>query len=138
MLTKQTLKKLAVARVEDAQLLLDNRRASSAYYLAGYAVEMALKAYIAGLFQPDTIPDKGLVNVIFTHKLDQLMAASGLLPRFNSACRADPNLEANWGFVTQWNEQSRYEIIDPAVATALVAAIVGEDHGVFRWLEPNW
>lgn len=66
MLTKQTLKKLAMARVEEAQLLLNNHRDSSAYYLAGYAVEMALKAYIAGPFQPDTIPDKGLVNVIHT------------------------------------------------------------------------
>lgn len=81
---------------------------------------------------------KGLVNVIYTHKLDQLLAAAGLLPSFNSACRADPYLEANWGFVTQWNEQSGYEIIDPVVAATLVAAIVDEDHGVFRWLERNW
>jgi len=40
MLDRRTLEKLAVLRLDDAGYLLNNDRASSAYYLAGYAVEL--------------------------------------------------------------------------------------------------
>ena len=78
------------------------------------------------------------MNVIYTHKLDLLMSASGLLPDFNRACADDAYLEANWGVVTKWNEQSRYEIIDAIAAATLISAIVDVDHGMLRWLERNW
>lgn len=46
MLAKNDLEKLAQIRLEDSLFLLQAGRASSAYYLAGYAVELALKACI--------------------------------------------------------------------------------------------
>jgi hypothetical protein len=52
------LKALAQAKLDDAILLFDNKRYSNAYYLAGYAIELALKACIAKQFVADTIPDK--------------------------------------------------------------------------------
>ena len=42
MMTKGDLEKLALLRLEDAIFLLQATRFSSAYYLAGYAVELAL------------------------------------------------------------------------------------------------
>ena len=64
MLTKADLEALATTRLEDAQILLQAQRASSAYYLAGYAIELALKACIAKSFLPNVIPDKAFVTEI--------------------------------------------------------------------------
>lgn len=65
-------------RLDDAVLLWQNHKASSAYYLAGYAVELGLKAVICKLFQPDAIPDKAFVNAIYTHQFSQLLNVAGL------------------------------------------------------------
>ena len=62
MLTRAGLQQLAEVRLADAILLLQANRASSAYYLAGYAVELALKACVSKLVQPNTIPDKAFIN----------------------------------------------------------------------------
>ena len=58
MLPKHDLEQLAEMRLDDAVLLFESGRASSAYYLAGYAVELALKACISKQMQFGVIPDK--------------------------------------------------------------------------------
>ena len=138
MLTKNDLQRLAQIRLEDAILLLQNKKASSAYYLAGYAVELALKACAAKLFQNNTIPDKNLVNALYTHSLENLMATSGLLPELKTAIKNDPVFGANWGIVTKWTESSRYEFWDTMAATTLIQAIINENHGVFPWVKNHW
>lgn len=47
MMNRRDLKDLAAIRVREASLLLKNKQYSGAYYLAGYAVECALKACIS-------------------------------------------------------------------------------------------
>ena len=64
MLTRADLKQLAQIRLDDAIFLQQANRSSSAYYLAGYSVELALKACIAKLIQSDTIPEKAFINAI--------------------------------------------------------------------------
>lgn len=49
-ISKKDLKILSEVRLEEEQSLLANRYYSGAYYLAGYSVELALKACIAKLF----------------------------------------------------------------------------------------
>src|SRR5213595_801683 len=80
MVTKADLEALAEVRPADSFFLLQAERASSAYYLAGYAVELALKACIAKSFQPNAIPDKAFVNKIYSHSLEKLLGLAGLLP----------------------------------------------------------
>jgi hypothetical protein len=138
MLNKNDLQRLAEMRLEDSVLLLRNNKASSAYYLSGYAVELAIKASAAKLFQNDAIPDKNLINALYSHNLEQLMATSGLLPQLNAAIRKDSVFGANWGIVTKWNEASRYRIWDPIAATSLINAIIDKDHGVFSWVKSHW
>jgi HEPN domain-containing protein len=72
------LRAMAQAKLDDAVLLLQNGRFSNAYYLAGYAVELALKACIAAQFVADVIPDKSLVNAIYRHTLKDLVGTAGL------------------------------------------------------------
>jgi hypothetical protein len=52
------LQQLAEERVRDAEALLNAGQWSGAYYLAGYAVEFALKACIAKLTNQHDFPDK--------------------------------------------------------------------------------
>jgi len=46
----------AQAKLDDAELLLENKKFANAYYLAGYAVEIGLKACIAAHISAETIP----------------------------------------------------------------------------------
>jgi len=55
---RATFQKLAEARLAEATLLLASGLPSGAYYLAGYAIECALKAIIAAQFRASEIPDR--------------------------------------------------------------------------------
>ncbi len=138
MLTKNDLEKLSETRLNDAIHLLRGNKASSAYYLAGYAVELGLKVCISKLFQENVIPDKNLVNATYTHSLEALMATSGLLPQLKKDMKNDAVFSANWGIVTKWNEHSRYEFWDAITATSLITAIIDQDHGVYPWVKKHW
>ena len=138
MLSKNDLEKLAHVRLEDSQLLLDADRSSSAYYLAGYSVELALKACISKLIQPNVIPEKAFVNAIYTHKLDNLLSIAGLLPQFNASAKTDTQFAAYWAVTSKWTEESRYEFWDPIAATTLLGAIREPKHGVFQWVKKQW
>lgn len=138
MLSRADLQRLSEVRLEDSIVLLRANKPSSAYYLAGYSVELALKACISRLFQSDTIPDKGLVNAVYTHNLESLMNSSGLLPALNKKMDEDAAFGASWGIVSKWNESSRYELWDPVTAATLITAIIDEDHGVLPWLKTHW
>jgi hypothetical protein len=138
MLTRADLQRLAQVRLEDALFLLHGNRPSSAYYLAGYAIELGLKACISRLVQPDTIPDKGFINAIYTHKLDSLISISGLRPQFDADTKADSQFAAYWAIANNWSEESRYEVWDAITAATLLQAVHEPNHGVFRWVKKHW
>jgi HEPN domain-containing protein len=138
MLTRTSLQRLAQVRLDDALLLLQSNRPSSAYYLAGYAVELGLKACISRQVRSDTIPDKGFVNAIYTHSPERLLSLAGLKPQFDADARADSQLAGYWAIVNNWNEESRYEPWDPIAAASLLEAVNDPAHGVFRWLKQHW
>ncbi len=138
MLTKKDLENLAEMRLGDANLLLQNQRASSAYYLAGYAMDLALKVCISKQIQSAVIPDKAFINEIYTHKLDKLLGLAGLRTQFDSDSRINPQLDANWAIVTKWDEQSRYKLWDPLEAESLIKALNDPSYGVFQWVKRHW
>jgi hypothetical protein len=55
---RATFQELARARFAEANLLLESGFPSGAYYLAGYAIECELKAFIAAVFRANEIPGK--------------------------------------------------------------------------------
>ena len=66
MANERTLfQRLAELRLLEAKLLFRERQPSGAYYLAGYAIECALKAIIAAQFRANEIPDKAMVNRVY-------------------------------------------------------------------------
>lgn len=138
MQTKKDLEKLAQIRLDDAILLQTNNRSSSAYYLAGYAVELAIKAVIANLVQPSTIPDKAFILATYTHNLGDLLSTAGLRPQFQTETKNDPQFAAYWAIASQWTETSRYEVWDSITAATIITAITDPTHGVFRWVKSHW
>ena len=136
--TKKDLETLADTRLGDATLLFDAGRYSAAYYLAGYAVELAIKACIAGVFRADVIPDKSFVNAVYSHKLDELLGLAGLKQQFQSDASTNPALAAAWGVASKWNETSRYEMRDQFAAASMIQAIGDLNDGVLQWLKKYW
>jgi HEPN domain-containing protein len=141
MATERTLlQQLAIHRLDEAKLLLREREPSGAYYLAGYAIECALKALIAAQFREHEIPDKSLIDKIYTHNLPALLGLTGIAEPFEAAREADPELDRKWSIVKSWSEQARYSVWTEAQALAMIRAIDGDDkiEGVFQWLSAHW
>lgn len=139
-ISKIQAQQLAEERLAAARVLLIGPAPcwSSAYYLAGYTVELALKACIAGQFRSDEIPDKKLVNDIYTHDLKVLLNRSQLDRQLKEDVKRCPDLLENWATVSDWRETSRYELKTEHEAKDLVQAIDEPLNGVFTWLKKHW
>lgn len=132
------LKTLSDMRFEDAEVLLKAGRFSAAYYLAGYAVECALKAVIAISFRAQVIPSQRFVSAVHTHNLAELVSLSGLKAALDAAKTRDPQFEANWAFVSGWKETSRHERLDPFTAHRMLTSVGDPAAGVLQWLKTHW
>lgn len=132
--------RLALMRAEDAKALLDSGRYEGSYYLAGYAVECALKACIAKQTREyDFPPPRKVVEAVYTHDLNRLMSASGLRSEFETAAKADTVLARYWNEVGNWSEEARYEpAITEQMARGIYAAVTDDIHGVLTWLMKYW
>lgn len=130
---------LAEDRIADAQALLDAGRWSAAYYLAGYAVECALKACIAKQTNLHDFPDKDRTSSAYTHSLVGLAKVALLDKDLRKTQReANPGLYSNWPVVKDWSEQARYKQTDEKTARELYLAITNLDGGVLPWIKQNW
>lgn len=137
-MNRSDLQRLSNARVREAKVLFAAGEYSGAYYLAGYAVECALKACIAKATQRHDFPDKDRAQKSFSHKLPDLMKVAGLYDEFELAMRSSPALEASWLAVRSWSEQSRYETSNDEKASALLNAISKPINGVLPWIKRRW
>jgi HEPN domain-containing protein len=137
-LKRQDLRELAILRLKDAQVLFANGCWSGAYYLAGYAVECALKACIAKGTERFEFPDKGRVNSSYSHDLTQLLRIAYLTLPLREAERRQPELARNWAFVTEWSEDARYGKRSQADAEAFLKAVEDRRYGILPWLKKHW
>ena len=105
--TRSDFEKLVELRLQEAQLLLDHQQWDGAYYLAGYAVEYALKVKIIGIvMQSDAFPERRSENRYYQHDLEALRHLAGL----EAEMEADLPAKFAWTLVRDWNEQSRYAL----------------------------
>jgi HEPN domain-containing protein len=122
---RRDLQALANARLRDAEILLQNRRFDGAYYLAGYAVECAIKACVAKKTQRYDFPDRNLALDVYVHDLTKLLKPAGLDQVWQRELNLDPELNVRWGVVKDWTEQSRYETQARQTAKDMVEAVGG-------------
>ena len=94
-------------------------------------------ALLARCAQPlsDSVRD---VNQVYTHQLDVLLRLSGLQASLRTAEDQSVELKTSWSIVSTWSEASRYEMVDPFRATAMVDAVGDANFGVLQWLRQHW
>lgn len=143
-MNRTDFQRLADLRIKEAKVLLAAQLPDGAYYLAGYAVECALKACIAKRTQQHEFPDKKLVDKSHTHDVERLLDAAGLSEQLKNAVATNEELELDWETVREWSEQSRYDLFigDPTgglvTAQLLIEAVESENGGVLRWIKQSW
>lgn len=136
---RNDLRRLSRLRIRDARLLLRGGSFQGAYYLAGYAVECALKACVARQFQQHDIPDRKLVNDVYSHDLDRLLDLAGLRSALQQDVAAHPPLQTNWHVVKDWRETARYEpSITGQETQHLYSACAARRDGILGWLRKRW
>jgi HEPN domain-containing protein len=136
--SRSDLQSLASSKLSDAKLLLRRGRYSSAYYLAGYAVEFALKSAIARQIQQHVLPDPRFIREVYQHDLDRLVGLARLRVDLDGTRRASARFDANWVIVSDWSVESRYELLDSVRGAAMVKAVSERSSGVFQWVQQHW
>jgi HEPN domain-containing protein len=108
MLTVKELVSIATARLKDAEALYAAKRYDGAAYIAGYAVEVALKARICRTLKwagfPSTASEFANLQSLKTHRLSILLSLSGRETKIKS----HPLRAFAWSVVVQWDPESRY------------------------------
>ena len=114
MIAVREVRRIARARLADAEVLHDRRRFDGAVYLCGYAVELGLKARICRTLKwtefPSTRKDFQGLESFRTHDLDRLLRLTGR----EAAVKA--RYLAEWSAVSEWNPEARYREIGTASA----------------------
>lgn len=99
--------KLAETRLKEAKVLLDRKCYEGAYYLAGYAVECALKACIAKKTEAHDFPPKWqVVREFYQHDAKSLVKLAGLHLELEHRLKSVRQFESNWKHVTSWSEEN--------------------------------
>lgn len=137
-MNRQEFRKLAVIRLNEAKVLLDNRKYCGAYYLCGYALECGLKACISKKIKRSQFPDLKFVRESWVHDLSQLVKQAALSDDRDKKMKLDKQFAANWGVVKDWNESSRYKKYAKKDAADFYHAVADPTTGVFQWVKMNW
>ncbi len=113
------IEQLSYNKLSDAVFLLQGGRYDSAYYLAGYAIELLLKARVCKTLGIEDFFDFGntgkkrlknestLTKPYKVHDFEQLLILSGIYAEFERTL-IDPTFKVHWSVVSKWNEDSRY------------------------------
>jgi hypothetical protein len=118
-ITPEELKSLSEGKLIDAAILLKEGRFDTAYYLCGYAIELALKRRICLTLDWDGFPKKDFPDLgsFKTHKLAPLLTMSGLEKKIKK------DYLSVWSVVVDWDPEIRYSSqgVDQQVAEVMLA-----------------
>lgn len=106
MISRSDLRRIAKARLKDAEVLFRGRRYDGAVYLCGYAMELTLKARICRTLRWGGFPESGKeftgLQSFKTHDLELLLRLAG-----RDGVRTTHL--ADWSVVVNWDPESRYQ-----------------------------
>jgi HEPN domain-containing protein len=152
MTNPEEIKNLAYQRLKEAEVLFKNGMCDGAFYLAGYSVELMLKAKICerlgipNLFDEtnaDANSIKGIGEIrrsLKTHNLFILLIFSNLKIKFDNDKATNKELaKANSLLFNAWDENARYKpcghILDKDVEKLL--NLLSGSNGILTWIEQN-
>ncbi len=132
--TRQDFQRLTNLRAGEAATLARTRHDHGAYYLAGFAIECALKACIAKKTRRHNFPlDVKQAGKVYSHDLTELLKLAGLDTQLDQDMKANRQLAEDWGIVKEWRVDSRYQT-DGLNGTAMAASL----QGVLAWIKLRW
>lgn len=138
-MNRKDFQELAEVRLEEADALLDGGKWDGAYYLAGYAIECALKACLAKkTAEYGFPPNKEYVGKCYSHSLEGLLNHAALQAELKVQGPPGSNLAKNWATVKIWETESRYDRILENQARELIDAIGHPSEGVLQWIKQFW
>jgi HEPN domain-containing protein len=134
------LQQLSAERIKDAQLLLAAGQWSGAYYLAGYALECALKSCILARIERTGVvfEDKKFAEKCWTHDIQELVKQADLMAERDHAMSANPVLGQTWQVAKDWSELGRYRLFTQLQAERLFLALTDNANGVLPWVKNHW
>ncbi len=152
MTNPQEIRKLANQRLKEAEILYKNGMYDGAFYLAGYSVELTLKAKICerlgipNLYDEtnqDTNSIKGISEIrktLKTHNLFILLIFSGLKLKFDNDKAINKDFaKASSLLFTGWDESARYKPcghMQDKDVEKLINLLSGAN-GILTWIENN-
>lgn len=139
-MTRRNLQELSRLRLREAEALYKARFYDGCVYLAGYAVELALKARICRILHINEYPAVGDLGRPFKiHKLEHLRVLAGLSAEID--VRKNKELFDNWSIAVAWDPEQRYEApgkFDASGAKVILNSLTSKPNGVFTWLSKRW
>ena len=139
MITTANLRALSQKRLKEAKVLYENGLYDGAVYLAGYAIETALKAKICRNLKIPAYPDEGSTKSIFaSHDFTRLALLAGLSSTLTAA---HPDLGVNWSIVASWNPDWRYRPVGSVSqidANDFIDAVESSPSGIMTWIKARW
>jgi HEPN domain-containing protein len=137
-MNRRSFQKLVGARLLDSKALLKAKRYDAAYYVAGYAIECALKACIAKRTRLYDFPPKDTRD-FYSHEMEKLLKLAGIEKSFQQERGNDAILAQHWDIVKDWKPgDRRYDLRGAKeaanAAKALLSAIEDRQHGVLQCL----
>ncbi|QJD78552.1 hypothetical protein [Spirosoma rhododendri] len=150
MANRADFQQLATLRLTEAQTLLTHHLPDGAFYLAGYAVECALKSAICrtlgidDFFEAYSSKPHGakvrddVVQKFKTHDYGTLLVLSGLYHKLSADLLIDKALNDSWStFQNQnWSEQQRYATVSKAMSDAV--DFVRSVTYFLQWISQHW
>lgn len=139
MASAATLKLLALERLRDAECLIANGNIGGAFYIGGYAIELALKAVVCKkldieMFDKEVVPGH-ISKAFMIHNLLDLVFLAGLKNDLKRACEKDGFLLDCWSLISNWSEQRRYDLPCNAQTAEI---FVNSLKTVLLWLQLHW
>jgi HEPN domain-containing protein len=129
---------IAEIRLRESRALLAAGFPEGAYYLAGYAVECALKACIAKRTREHDFPEKKLAIESHTHNLKELLRLAELNTELDTVIAADSGMASALDKIQDWSETSRYKRKTSQEATDLLNAVEDQTGGLLPWIRLHW
>jgi HEPN domain-containing protein len=139
-LNRAELQQLCDERIKDAHELLAAQRWSGAYYLAGYALECALKSCVSAYIDRTGIifEDRKYAERCWTHDIEDLVRQASLTVERDKAAGTNIALGQHWLVAKDWSESSRYRMSTQLQAEKLFNALTEGADGVLPWVKNYW
>lgn len=146
------IRSLAKQRLKEAEILYNSGMCDGAFYLAGYSMELTLKAKICdklgipNLFDETSKDANGISGIreirktLKTHNLFILLIFRGLKIKFDAEKVTNKHLsKANSLLFNAWDENARYKpcghMLDIDVKKLI--NLLSGDNGILTWIETN-